>query len=72
MSEKFPMTVEGKKKLEEELKQLTTVERPKVIEAIAVARGHGDLSENADYDAAKERQDFIRRRCRPRRRMWCA
>lgn len=59
MGEKIPMTVEGKRRLEEEHKHLKTVERPKVINAIAVARGHGDLSENADYDAAKERQGFI-------------
>jgi transcription elongation factor GreA len=57
--EKFPMTVIGKRKLEEELKQLMSVERPAVIHAIEVARGHGDLSENADYSAAKERQSFI-------------
>lgn len=59
MDEKIPMTVLGKKKLEEELKLLLTVERPKVIQAIETARGHGDLSENADYSAAKERQGFI-------------
>src|SRR3954452_1102929 len=60
MSEdKIPMTVHGKKLLDEELKQLMTVERPAVIKAIEVARGHGDLSENADYSAAKERQGFI-------------
>lgn len=57
--EKIPMTVLGKKRLDEELKQLMTVERPTVIKAIEVARGHGDLSENADYSAAKERQGFI-------------
>ncbi len=57
--EKVPMTVEGKRRLDEELKQLMTVERPTVIKAIEVARGHGDLSENADYSAAKERQGFI-------------
>src|SRR3954452_6575354 len=57
--EKFPMTVEGKKALDEELKRLTTIERPAVIKAIEIARGHGDLSENADYSAAKERQGFI-------------
>ena len=57
--EKFPMTVEGKRRLDEELKHLMTVERPTVIKAIEVARGHGDLSENADYSAAKERQSFI-------------
>lgn len=57
--EKFPMTVLGKRLLDEELKNLMTVERPTVIKAIEVARGHGDLSENADYSAAKERQSFI-------------
>lgn len=57
--EKVPMTVNGKRMLDEELKQLMTVERPTVIKAIEVARGHGDLSENADYSAAKERQSFI-------------
>jgi transcription elongation factor GreA len=54
-----PMTVKGKRKLEEELKQLKTHERPKVIQAIATARSHGDLSENAEYDAAREQQGFI-------------
>ncbi len=58
-AEKFPMTVEGKRMLDEELKRLMTVERPAVVKAIEVARGHGDLSENADYSAAKERQGFI-------------
>jgi transcription elongation factor GreA len=53
---KVPMTPEGHKKLQERLKHLKAVERPKVIEAIEVARGHGDLSENAEYDAAKEHQ----------------
>lgn len=57
--DKVPMTVQGKKLLEEELKHLTTVERPAIVKAIEVARGHGDLSENADYSAAKERQGFI-------------
>lgn len=57
--EKIPMTVEGKKLIEEELKHLMSVERPKIILAIEIARGHGDLSENADYSAAKERQGFI-------------
>jgi len=55
----IPMTVRGKTKLDEELKQLKSVERPKVIEEIAKARAHGDLSENAEYDAAKEKQAFI-------------
>ncbi len=53
------MTVYGKAMLEKELKHLIEVERPKVISAIEVARGHGDLSENADYSAAKERQGLI-------------
>jgi transcription elongation factor GreA len=57
--EKVPMTVRGKKMLDEELKHLMTVERPTIVKAIEVARGHGDLSENADYSAAKERQGFI-------------
>lgn len=57
--EKFPMTVEGKRLLDEELKRLMTVDRPMIVKAIEVARGHGDLSENADYSAAKERQGFI-------------
>jgi transcription elongation factor GreA len=57
--EKVPMTVEGYKALDEELKRLKTVERPAVIGAIAEARSHGDLSENAEYHAAKERQGWI-------------
>ena len=56
---KFPMTVEGAERLKIELHRLKTIERPSVIHAIAEARAHGDLSENADYDAAKERQGFI-------------
>ncbi len=60
--EKHPMTIEGKAKLDEELKGLLQVERPTIIKAIETARGHGDLSENADYDAAKERQGFIEAR----------
>ncbi|OIO56541.1 MAG: transcription elongation factor GreA [Alphaproteobacteria bacterium CG_4_10_14_0_2_um_filter_63_37] len=59
MSERIPMTVRGSEQLKEELKRLKQVERPAVIEAIAEARAHGDLSENAEYDAAKERQGFI-------------
>src|SRR6195952_2631841 len=57
--EKVPMTAEGYKALDEELKRLKTVERPAVIGAIAEARSHGDLSENAEYHAAKERQGWI-------------
>src|SRR5436305_4884368 len=56
---KIPMTVEGAERLKTELHRLKTVERPAIIQAIAEARSHGDLSENADYDAAKERQGFI-------------
>ena len=56
---KYPMTVHGAERLKAELHRLKTVERPAVIQAIADARSHGDLSENADYDAAKERQGFI-------------
>src|SRR6201996_7653357 len=57
--EKVSMTGEGYKALDEELKRLKTVERPAVIGAIAEARAHGDLSENAEYHAAKERQGWI-------------
>jgi len=56
---KVPMTVEGAERLRAELLRLKTVERPAVIQALADARSQGDLSENADYDAAKERQGFI-------------
>jgi len=62
MSDRQPMTLQGKEKLEAELKRLLSVERPDVIKAIEEARGHGDLSENADYDAAKERQAFVESR----------
>lgn len=56
---KTPLTIKGAELLREELARLKTVERPNVIAAIAEARSHGDLSENAEYDAAKERQGFI-------------
>lgn len=59
MSGKFPMTLHGAELLRAELHRLKTVERPAVIAAIAEARSHGDLSENAEYDAAKERQGFV-------------
>lgn len=59
MSGKVPMTLRGAELLKEELHRLKTIERPNVIAAIAEARSHGDLSENAEYDAAKERQSFI-------------
>jgi len=57
--EKIPMTEGGFNRLESELKQLRTHDRPAVIQAIAEAREHGDLSENAEYHAARERQSFI-------------
>lgn len=57
--QKYPMTVEGEQALRDELKQLKTVERPKVIQDIADAREHGDLKENAEYHAAREQQGFI-------------
>ncbi|HQT25856.1 MAG TPA: transcription elongation factor GreA, partial [Burkholderiales bacterium] len=56
---KIPLTVTGAEMLRSELHHLKTVERPNVIAAIAEARSHGDLSENAEYDAAKDRQSFI-------------
>jgi transcription elongation factor GreA len=54
--ERVPMTVEGHKRMEEELQRLKSVERPRIIQAIAEARAHGDLSENAEYHSAKEQQ----------------
>ena len=57
--EKVPMTQGGYDRLQEELKNLRTVERPAIIQAIAAAREHGDLSENAEYHAARERQSFV-------------
>jgi transcription elongation factor GreA len=56
---KIPLTVAGAKRLKDELHRLKTVDRPAVITAIAEARSHGDLSENAEYNAARERQGFI-------------
>jgi len=57
--DKIPLTAGGFARLEQELKQLKSVERPAVIQAIAEARAHGDLSENAEYSAAREKQSFI-------------
>jgi transcription elongation factor GreA len=59
LMEKIPMTPDGYARLEGELKHLKAVERPAVIKAISEARDHGDLSENAEYHAARERQSFI-------------
>ena len=56
---KVPLTVFGAEQLKAELQRLKSIERPSVIAAIAEARSHGDLSENAEYDAAKERQGFV-------------
>ena len=60
--DRMPITSEGYERLEVELRQLKTEERPAVIQAIAEAREHGDLSENAEYHAAKEKQGFIETR----------
>ncbi len=57
--EKEPITLQGLKKLKKELEELKNIKRPKIIEAIAEARGHGDLKENAEYHAAKEEQSKI-------------
>lgn len=59
MSQKHPLTARGAKKLQDELEQLKKVDRPRVIAAIAEARAHGDLKENAEYHAAREQQSFI-------------
>jgi len=57
--DKLPMTAPGLNRLQEELKHLKTSERPDVIQAIAEAREHGDLSENAEYHAARDKQSFV-------------
>lgn len=56
---KVPITVRGAEKMREELEKLKSVERPRIIEAIAEARAHGDLKENAEYHAAREQQSFV-------------
>ena len=62
--QRYPMTPEGKQALEQELQQLKSVERPRIIAAIAEAREHGDLKENAEYHAAREQQGFCEARIR--------
>ena len=64
MSGRIPITPQGYEKLKEELSRLKFVERPAVVKLIEEARAHGDLTENAEYDAAKERQGFIEARIR--------
>ena len=59
MSDRFPTTASGLKKMQEELKHLETIERPKISQEIGIARAHGDLRENAEYHAAKEKQGYI-------------
>lgn len=59
MTDRFPTTPSGMKKMQEELKHLQSVERPKISQEIEVARAHGDLRENAEYHAAKEKQGYI-------------
>ncbi len=62
MSDRVPMTVDGAARLQKELEQLTRVSRRQIIDAIAEARAHGDLKENAEYHAAKEQQSFVETR----------
>ena len=64
MTERVPMTPEGQKNLRVELQRLREVEMPKVVKDISVARDHGDLSENAEYHAAKDRQGMIHARAK--------
>ena len=64
MSERVPMTRQGYDKLEADLRELKTVERPRIVREIEVARAHGDISENAEFHAAKERQSHIEGRIR--------
>src|SRR5688572_23464292 len=64
MADKFPMTPAGHRALKDELKRIKEVDRPANVKAIEEARGHGDLSENADYSAAKEKQSFLEGRIR--------
>jgi len=64
MSERVPMTRQGYDKLEDDLRELKTVDRPRIVREIEIARAHGDISENAEFHAAKERQSHIEGRIR--------
>ena len=64
MSDRVPMTRQGYDKLEDDLRELKTVDRPRIVKEIEVARAHGDISENAEFHAAKERQGHIEGRIR--------
>jgi transcription elongation factor GreA len=64
MADRIPMTPRGQRRLRDELKRLREVERPKNVQDIEIARAHGDISENAEYHAAKERQSFLEGRIR--------
>jgi len=64
MADRIPMTRAGYQKLEEELRRLKTEERPRIVKEIEVARSHGDISENAEFHAAKDRQSHIEGRIR--------
>ena len=66
MDVSIPMTQEGYQRMQEELRNLIKVERPNAVQAIAEARSHGDLSENAEYEAAKEHQSFVEGRIQRR------
>ncbi len=66
---KYPMTIEGKEKLEYELNELKTTKRKEIVERIKVARGFGDLSENSEYESAREEQAFIEGRIQKLERM---
>ena len=75
----YPMTLEGKEKLEQELEELKTIKRKEIVERIKIARSFGDLSENSEYESAKDEQAFVewrrrgihnRRKCRSRSMFW--
>ena len=68
MSDRIPMTLQGYEKLEEELEHLKKKDRPQIVKEIEIARAHGDISENAEFHAAKEKQSHIEGKHRDRRR----